>query len=209
MIYVFLGIQGSGKGTQAKLLSKHLDLMHITLGDRFRQQISENTPLGKEASKYLSKGHLVPDEMVFEVVEEIFEHKKKGFVFDGFPRTLAQAEYLTEKHPVQKVIYLDLDDEVARSRMLARRICNNCKKDYNLLLKAPKNGFICDVCGGNIVKRDDDTDILINRRLELFHNETTPLIDYYRKKNLLEILNADDDIMKIHDEILNIIKTCD
>jgi len=207
MIYVFLGMQGSGKGTQAKFLSKHLGLEHISLGEYFRREIAEQTQLGAIAHKYLSKGHLVPDKRVFHVVEGIFARKGKGFVFDGFPRTLQQAEYLTKKHPVDRVIYLELDDCIARERMMARRICSICKRDYNLLVNPPKIEGFCDGCRGAIIKRADDTDELIQNRLDLFHNETAPLTDYYEKIDKLSVINAVGDIHEIFEDIKDKIRT--
>jgi adenylate kinase len=203
MIYVFLGVQGSGKGTQSKFLSDHFGLDHISLGEIFRKEIANNTELGKVAKKYLVKGGLVPDQKVLEIVDVLFIMQQKGFVFDGFPRTLRQAEYLTEKHHVDKVIYLELDDNVARERMAARRICVNCRKDYNLLVNPPKVKGKCDVCGSDIVRRADDTDELIQNRLDLFHKETKPLTEYYEKMGLLCVVNAIGDIHFIHEKILD------
>jgi len=206
MIYVFLGMQGSGKGTQAKFLSQHLGLEHVSLGEYFRTEMSSNTPLGVTAKQYISKGFLVPDEEVFGVINKIFMGMGKGFIFDGFPRTLPQAWYLSNLYPINKVIYLELDDNIARERMMARRICNDCKKDYNLLINPPKASSKCDICSGKIIKRADDTDELIQNRLDLFHNETKPLTDYYEKANLLTVINAVGDINDIFENIKNEIK---
>jgi len=201
MIYVFLGMQGSGKGTQANFLSKHLGLEHISLGEHFRKQISNKTPLGMLAHKYISKGNLVPDVEVFSVMNKIFLQMDKGYVFDGFPRTLPQAWYLSNVCPISQVIYLKLEDCVARERMMARRICSNCKKDYNLLVTPPKEPNKCDKCEGKVIRRADDTDELIQNRLDLFHNETEPLTDFYVKSNLLTIINAVGDIHDIFADI--------
>ena len=202
MIYVFLGIQGSGKGTQAKFLSNLLDLEHISLGDKFRKEISQNTDLGSTVKSYLSKGLLVPDEFVLDTIEQMFDNKVNGFVFDGFPRTTAQAEYLFVKHPIRRVIYLDLDDTYAKERMKARRICTRCKKDYNLLFNPPHVEEICDLCGSKIAKRADDTEVLIQNRLDLFHQETEPLIEFFQNHELLSTINAIGDIQLIHKKIL-------
>ena len=203
MLFVFLGIQGSGKGTQAKLLSQKLGLEHINLGEYFRRQIAENNPLGILAHEYLSKGHLVPDEIVCELVSKLMIKINKGFVFDGFPRTLSQAEYLHYITPVERVFYLELDDGIAKERMLARRVCSFCRKDYNLLINPPKESDICDKCGNIIVKRADDTIELIQNRLELFHNETHPLTEFYRSLDLLTVIKANADINEIHQQILS------
>ena len=202
MIYVFLGIQGSGKGTQAKFLSNLLDLEHISLGDKFRKEIAQKTDLGSMVKSYLSQGLLVPDEFVIDRIEELFLSKVNGFVFDGFPRTIYQAEYLVNKHPIRRVIYLDLDDKFAKERMRARRICTRCKKDYNLLFNPPHVMDRCDVCGCKISKRADDTEDLIQNRLDLFHKETKPLIEFFTQHALLSTVNAIGDIQLIHKKIL-------
>ena len=202
MIYVFLGIQGSGKGTQAKFLSNLLDLEHISLGDRFRKEITQKSDLGSTVKEYLSKGLLVPDSFVIEKIEEMFLRVVNGFVFDGFPRTIAQAEYLVNKHPIRRVIYLDLDDKFAKERMKARRICTRCKKDYNLLFNPPHIKDKCDVCGCKISPRADDTDELVQNRLDLFHKETEPLIEFFSGHSLLSTVNAIGDIQLIHKKIL-------
>ena len=204
MVYVFLGMQGSGKGTQAKLLSNYLKLEHINLGEFFRKQISEKTPLGLHVNEFISKGNLVPDEFVCETVSKMFILKGNGFVFDGFPRTTIQAEYLNIVYPVKKVFYLELDDLVAKERMMARRVCFNCRADYNLLSHPPKNINECDKCKGMIVKRADDTETLIQNRLDLFHNETEPLTAFYDKLGLLAKINADNCIDTIHKNIVDI-----
>jgi adenylate kinase len=202
MIYVLLGMQGSGKGTQAKRLSNYLGIEHINLGQYFRNEIAKKTPIGIIAYQYISQGNLVPDNIVCAVVESMFIKKYSGFVFDGFPRTIPQARYLNERHPVDKVIYLELDDSRAIRRMKARRICNSCRKDYNLLINPPKVEGVCDSCQDTVTARQDDTNELIQNRLDLFHTETKPLTDFYKNLGLLTVIDADDDINDIHKKIL-------
>ena len=194
MIYVFLGIQGSGKGTQAATLCKSFGYVHMNLGDLFRNHIDSMTEIGKEALSYISQGLLVPDMVVFKVVESAFKQPNKGMVLDGFPRTLQQAKYLTEHYTINKVFYLQLDDDIAMERMLARRMCNDCGGVYNILSKKPIVEGICDVCGKPLVKRADDNDIAIKNRLELFHKETMPLTDYFTKLGLLAVIDANGSI---------------
>jgi len=205
MVFVFLGMQGSGKGTQAKLLSDFFGLEHVNLGEFFRKHISDKTPLGKLAHEYLSKGNLVPDELVCDIIGKMLLKKNNGFVFDGFPRTINQAEYLNFIYPVHKVFYLELDDARARERMMARRICAECKQDYNLLVFTPKTPDRCNICNGRLIKRADDTEELIQNRLDLFHNETQPLTSFYNELGLLSIINADSDIKYIHKQILDFV----
>ncbi|MCL1827138.1 MAG: nucleoside monophosphate kinase [Candidatus Cloacimonetes bacterium] len=202
MIYVFLGIQGSGKGTQAKLLSNLLDLEHISLGEKFRKEIGKQTKLGKSVREYISKGILVPDDIVLELIKGQFAVRGNGCVFDGFPRTISQAAFLVEKYEVDRVLYLDLDDSIARERMRARRICDKCKRDYNLLFNPPHVTDTCDICNGHISPRADDKEELIQKRLDLFHQETKALIDFFIKKNLLSRVNAIGETQLIHKKIL-------
>jgi adenylate kinase len=201
MIFVLLGMQGSGKGTQAKYLSEYLSLDHISLGEYFRLEMNSNTPMGLIAKQYISKGFLVPDEVVFGVINKIFMQMEKGFVFDGFPRTLHQAWYLANTYPINQVIYIELDDNIARERMMARKICSSCKTDYNLLVNPPKISNKCDICDATIIRRADDTDELIQNRLNLFHKETEPLTDFYEKSNLLTVVNAVGNISDIFSDI--------
>lgn len=201
MIIVLMGIQGCGKGTQAKLLASEFSWQHINLGGLFRVEINKKTKIGNEIKLYIDKGHLVPDPIVFETVEKALGKKKRGFVCDGFPRTLNQAEYLTEKHEVDLVIYFDLDDETARNRMDSRRICSHCHKDYNILSKPPQIKDQCDDCHHPLFRREDDSLEAINQRINLFHEQTKPLYDFFLDKGILFSINADQDIDTVHQMI--------
>ena len=205
MIIVLMGIQGCGKGTQAKLLSKHYSWQHINLGGMFRKAIANKSKIGKEIKHYIDAGKLVADEIVYETIENTLGKKKKGFLFDGFPRTLAQAHYLVENHVVNKVIYLDLDDDTARARMGARRVCSNCNKDYNILSKPPKVEGKCDVCQHDLIRRTDGYLEGINKRIHLFHEQTKPLYDFFKQRDLLFVVDANQEIEVINKQIMEAI----
>jgi len=206
MIIILMGIQGSGKGTQSQLLCRDKNFRHINLGELFRMHVSQQTEIGKRANGYISQGQLVPDEVVFEVIESGLTESSTGQVLDGFPRTIAQAEYLTQRHHIDKVISLDLSDEIAKERMLARRSCSLCKKEYNLLNNPPQKANTCDLCGGELICRADDTPELIQNRIDLFHKETRPLLDYFQKMGILQRVNASGLIDDIHREILRVLQ---
>ena len=195
MIIIMLGAQGTGKGTVAGMISTATGLPQISTGDIFRKNISEKTPLGIEADKYISKGDLVPDEVTVPMVEDrlTWEDAKNGAILDGFPRTIEQAEKLDEilnknGKKVDLVVNLVTPKEELIDRMLTRRVCTNqeCKTTYNTKLNPPKQEGICDKCGAPLKQRADDSDPeAINRRLEIYEEKTSPLVEYYDKKGVL------------------------
>ena len=195
MNIIMLGAQGTGKGTVAGLISEQTGLPQISTGDIFRKNISEKTPLGIEADKYISKGNLVPDEITVPMVEDrlTWDDAKKGAILDGFPRTIEQAEkldeYLKSKgEKVDLVINLVTPKEEIIDRMLTRRVCTNpdCKATYNIKLHPPIKEGICDKCGSPLKQRADDSDPeAIKRRLEIYEEKTSPLVEFYKKQGVL------------------------
>ena len=196
MIIIMLGAQGTGKGTVAGIISKSIGLPQVSTGDIFRQNISEKTELGIEADKYISKGNLVPDNITVPMVEDrlTWEDAKNGAILDGFPRTIEQAEKLDEilqknGKKVDLVINLTTPKEEIIERIVNRRVCSNpeCKTIYNIVLNPPKQEGICDKCGAPLKQREDDSDPeAINRRLEIYEEKTSPLVEYYDKKGVLK-----------------------
>lgn len=195
MIIIMLGAQGTGKGTVAGLISEKIGIPQISTGDIFRKNISEKTPLGVEADKYISKGDLVPDEITVPMVEDrlTWEDAKNGVILDGFPRTIEQAEKLDKilekmDRKVDLVINLVTPKEEIIDRMLTRRVCTNqdCKATYNIKLHPPVKEGICDKCGATLKQRADDSDPeAIKRRLEIYEEKTSPLVNYYENKGVL------------------------
>ena len=196
MIIIMLGAQGTGKGTVAGFISQEMGWPQVSTGDIFRKNISEKTPLGIEADKYISKGNLVPDEITVPMVEDrlTWEDAKNGVILDGFPRTIEQAEKLDEilekkGEKVDLVINLVTPKEEIIDRMLTRRVCTNqeCKATYNIKLHPPVKEGICDKCGSPLKQREDDSDPeAIKRRLEIYEEKTSPLVKYYEDKGVLK-----------------------
>lgn len=192
---IILGAPGSGKGSQCKWITKDYNVPHISTGDIFRKNIAEGTELGKKAKEYMDKGALVPDELVIDLLKARLEEAdcvEHGFLLDGFPRTLSQAEALAEYLDAKgitldKVINIDVPDEEIMNRAINRRTCENpaCKEIYNLRDNPPKVEGICDKCGSKLFKRDDDNEETVTNRLSVYHSQTEPLIAYYQKKGVL------------------------
>jgi adenylate kinase len=189
--YIIMGPQGSGKGTQAKMLAKGFDLVHISVGDIFRWHVQSRTKLGTKVQRYMKEGRLVPDEMVSDIVKwrlDIHDWRV-GFVLDGFPRNGAQAEFFLENYDIDAVIAIELPEEAAIARMQSRRLCSSCGLDYNLIQLRPKVADVCDNCGGRLVTRADDTPEAIRARLHDYREKTQPILDLLREKEL--IVNVD------------------
>jgi len=204
MRIVLLGSPGSGKGTQASRIENKFGIPHISTGDIFRYNISRNTPIGMEAKKYIEKGLLVPDELTLSIVKSRFleDDCKKGFLLDGFPRTLAQAEALDKEldsigEKIDAVINLEVSDEIIIERMANRRVCSKCGESYNISFYRPAKENTCDKCGGKLITREDDKAETVANRLNVYRNQTFPLIDYYRKKNILIVINGEESADKV------------
>lgn len=210
MRIVLLGSPGSGKGTQASRIENKYKIPHISTGDIFRDNISRNTPIGVEAKKYIEKGLLVPDELTLKIVENRFleDDCKEGFLLDGFPRTLVQAEALDEElermaKKLSAVVNLEVSDKTIIERMTNRRVCSNCGENYNLSFYRPKADEICDKCGGKLFVREDDKLETVTNRLNVYKNQTFPLIDYYKKKGILVSVNGEKPADEVFGDIIN------
>lgn len=197
MKIIMLGAPGAGKGTQAKMIAEKYGLPHISTGDIFRANIKNGTELGKEAKEYMDKGLLVPDELTVRLLLDRVAQDdcKNGYVLDGFPRTIPQAEVLDEKlselgEKVDYAINVDIPDENIVNRMSGRRACLNCGATYHIVSIPPKKEGICDVCGSELVLRDDDRPETVQNRLKVYHEQTQPLIDFYEKKGVLRSVDG-------------------
>jgi len=192
MRIILLGSPGAGKGTQAKIITKELSIPHISTGDILRKAIEEKTPLGLKAKKYMDKGYLVPDNLIINLIKERIKREdcKKGFLLDGFPRTIPQAEALGKISNIDKVIKLKIANEVAIERLSGRRTCKDCGAMYHVSYLSSRRDGICDRCGGKLIIRDDDRKEAALKRLEVYKEETRPLIEYYKKNRLLAIING-------------------
>ena len=209
MNLVFLGPPGAGKGTQAKKLSGDLGLVHISTGDILRDAVSKGTPLGRKAKEYIDRGDLVPDDLMIALIEEVLP-PAGGVIFDGFPRTIPQAQALDEllerkRMAVDGVILFELDDEEIVRRLTGRRTCPSCGAVYNLVYNPPKKDEICDRCGTKLTQRDDDREEVVRKRLQVYRDQTAPLIDYYAEKNKLIRLDAGRPIEEIYGDLLRVV----
>ena len=209
MNLVFLGPPGAGKGTQAKRLSRERGFVHISTGDILRDAVSRGTPLGKKAKEYIDSGELVPDDLMIALIEEVLP-EGRGVIFDGFPRTIPQADALDrllegKRQEIRWAILFDLDDEELIERLTGRRTCPSCGEVYHMTFKPPKKDEICDKCGSALIQRDDDREEVVKRRLEVYRRQTSPLIDYYDSKNKLIRLDAGRSIDEVYTDLLRFV----
>jgi adenylate kinase len=190
--FIIMGIQGSGKGTQAKLLAEDLDLEHFSVGDIFRWHVQHHTKLGAQVKRIMAGGNLVDDDLVESVIRSaLAAHDWNfGFVVDGFPRNARQAEFFLESYDIDGVINLNLPDEEVMRRVLARRLCSRCGLDYNLIAHRPQIDEICDICQGELVARADDNPEALAIRLADYHEETKPLIAIFERKEFVATIDA-------------------
>jgi adenylate kinase len=187
-----MGVQGSGKGTQSTMLARDFDLVQISVGDILRWHIQHHTKLGAQVRRIVNAGELVSDELVESVVQNRLEMHdwNYGFVIDGFPRSRRQAEFFLESYDIDGVVHLELPDDEVRRRVLARRLCSQCGLDYNLIAHRPEVADRCDVCGGELVRRDDDNEEALANRLRDYHRKTNPVLDLFRRKEFVFSVDA-------------------
>lgn len=197
------GPQGSGKGTQAEMLAKKYDLEILSTGEVFRQEIKKQTELGKLAASLINKGQLVPDEITDKIVlgELAAPKYQDGFILDGYPRNMNQLAVLEKNIGLDWAISLEINDEEVQKRLASRRVCPKCGAIYNVLNKPPRQDEICDVCGENLITRDDDKPEAIAKRLQIYHAETEPIINYYSEREKLIKVNGGVPIEKVFAEI--------
>ncbi len=196
MKLILLGAPGAGKGTQAKWISKEYGLPHISTGDILRHNVKEGTELGKEAKKYMDAGGLVPDELIIKMMKERLaqEDCKGGFILDGFPRTINQAEELEKITDIDAVLNIHVPFEKLIERITGRRSCPKCGAVYHIKYNPPKKDNTCDVCGSTLIQRDDDKEETVKKRLETYEKQTAPLIDYYERKGKLITVEGQEEI---------------
>ena len=212
MKIVMLGAPGAGKGTQAKMIASKYQIPHISTGDIFRANIKNGTELGKKAKSYMDQGLLVPDELTVDLVIDRLANDdcKKGYILDGFPRTIPQAEALDAAlaklgEKMDYAIDVDVPDENIVSRMSGRRACTGCGATYHIVYNPSGKGDCCEVCGEKLILRDDDKPETVQKRLNVYHEQTQPLIDYYTKQGILKAVDGTQDMNDVFAAITNIL----
>ena len=212
MKIVRLGAPGAGKGTQAKMIAARYEIPHISTGDIFRANIKEGTELGKKAKAFMDQGLLVPDELTLELIMDRFakDDCANGYVLDGFPRTIAQAEALTASlrkngDALDYAIDVDVPDEDIVKRMGGRRACLACGGTFHILFNPPKKEGVCDLCGGELSIRKDDEPETVQKRLNVYHAQTQPLIDYYTEEGILKSVDGTQEVGKVFEDIVEIL----
>lgn len=212
MNLILLGPPGAGKGTQAKRIVEKYEIPQISTGDMFREAVSKGTELGKKAKEYMDRGELVPDEIVIGIVKERLSQPdcENGFILDGFPRTIKQAEALDDmlddmNRKIDAVINISVPDEEIMKRIVYRRVCKNCGAVYNLIYSPPKVDGKCDKCGGELYHRDDDKEETVKERLRVYREQTQPLIDYYTRKGILYNVDGTKSIDDVWNQIVEIL----
>lgn len=207
-----LGAPGAGKGTQAAMLSKKLNIPHISTGDLFRNNIRQGTELGKKAKEYIDKGLLVPDELTINLIKDRLSQDdcKDGFILDGFPRTIPQAEYLDKAlkdmgQQIDVTLNIHVEDEEIIKRMSGRRVCPKCGASYHIIYNPTKQDSVCDICKAEVVQREDDKEETVLKRLKTYHEQTEPLIDYYKKQNKLVVAMGQEKLEDTSKEVLRVL----
>jgi len=194
----FLGPPGAGKGTQARELAREWNVPHVATGDMLREAAAAGTPLGREAKGYMDRGALVPDDVIIRMIAERLERPdaRAGFLLDGFPRTIAQAEALERLlkdlgQPLERVVYFDVSEPELLRRLTGRRVCRNCQTAFHLISAPPKTPGVCDRCGGELYQREDDKEETVRNRLGVYARQTAPLLDWYRARGLLSSVRGE------------------
>ncbi|AYU55840.1 adenylate kinase [Staphylococcus piscifermentans] len=212
MNIILMGLPGAGKGTQASEIVKKFPIPHISTGDMFRKAIKDETELGKEAKSYMDRGELVPDEVTVGIVKERLseDDAKKGFLLDGFPRTLEQAEALSKimkelDRKIDAVINIEVPEEELMNRLTGRRICEVCGTTYHLVFNPPKVDGVCDLDGGKLYQREDDNPETVAKRLEVNVKQSKPIIEYYDKEGVLKNIDGSGDIEKVTESVIGIL----
>ena len=212
MIIIMLGAPGAGKGTQAEKIAEKYQIPHISTGDIFRANIKNGTELGKKAKTYMDQGLLVPDELVVDLVVDRVQQDdcKKGYILDGFPRTIPQAEALdaalsANGEKIDYAVNVEVADENIINRMAGRRACLNCGATYHVVTIPPKEEGICDKCGSELVLREDDKPETVKKRLDVYHDQTQPLIEYYTEKKILVEVDGTRDMAVVFGDIVKVL----
>jgi len=213
-IFIFLGAPGSGKGTQAARLAQKLEIPHISTGDLFRENIKNQTQLGREAGEYMDKGHLVPDSLVLDMLFDRVSRPDcgKGYILDGFPRRITQADAFQERlQPGEEVLALNLqvsDQEIIK-RLTGRFTCRSCGAVFHKEFNPSKLEGVCDICGGELYQRPDDSEEVVQQRLTVYQEETQPLIEYYEKQNALITIDGQRPQNEVFDQLVSVVREAD